>query len=40
MIYALVKVRESQRLLMIVNKVAGSLYFDSLALQIDALHIL
>ena len=29
MIYVLVKVRESQKLLMLVNKAPGSLYFDS-----------
>ena len=28
-LYALVKVRESQKLLMVVNKAPGSLYFDS-----------
>ena len=27
-LYALVKVRDSQKFLMIVNKVPGSLYFD------------
>ena len=28
-LHALVKVRESQKLLMVVNKVPGSLYYDS-----------
>ena len=28
-LYAFVKVRESQKLLMVVNKAPGSLYFDS-----------
>ena len=28
-LYALVKVRESKKLLMVVNKAPGSLYFDS-----------
>ena len=28
-LYCLVKVRESQKLLMVVNKAPGSLYFDS-----------
>ena len=37
-LYAMAKVRESQKLLMVLNKAPGSLYFDSLTCKLDALH--